>query len=147
MTTKTLKGLPKLVGGRERGGRVTKKTVGDKPYTKRTGRTIKGSLVSQPDPALESVLSSATDLYEQGLISESRMREYERHCVAPPPMFTGKKIQGLRKRFGWSQTFLAAKIGASASTVEKWEAGVNSPSGPALRILDIIDRKGAQILE
>ena len=40
----------------------------------------------------------------------------------------------------------AAYLNTSVSTVQKWEIGEKKPSGPALRLLDIVDRKGVKAL-
>jgi putative transcriptional regulator len=40
----------------------------------------------------------------------------------------------------------AAYLNTSVSTVQKWEIGEKKPSGPALKLLDIVDRKGLKAL-
>jgi putative transcriptional regulator len=37
---------------------------------------------------------------------------------------------------------LAAVINTSVSTVQKWEVGDKKPSGPSLKLLSLIERKG-----
>jgi putative transcriptional regulator len=34
----------------------------------------------------------------------------------------------------------------SVSTVQKWEIGEKRPSGPSLKLLDVVDRKGIEAL-
>ena len=36
----------------------------------------------------------------------------------------------------------AAVLNTSVSTVQKWEIGEKRPSGPSLKLLDVIQRKG-----
>ncbi len=43
---------------------------------------------------------------------------------------------------GASQAVFAAYLNTSVSTVQKWEIGEKSPSGPALKLLNIVERKG-----
>jgi len=37
---------------------------------------------------------------------------------------------------------LAAVLNTSVSTVQKWEVGDKKPSGPSLKLLSLIERKG-----
>jgi putative transcriptional regulator len=57
----------------------------------------------------------------------------------PPP-----KIKSLRDDAGVSQAVFAAVLNASVSTVQKWETGEKKPSGPSLKLLNLIERKGLE---
>ena len=39
---------------------------------------------------------------------------------------------------------LAAALNTSVSTVRKWEVGDKKPSGPSLKLLSLIERKGLE---
>ena len=39
---------------------------------------------------------------------------------------------------------LAAVLNTSVSTVRKWELGDKRPSGPSLKLLDLLERKGLE---
>lgn len=43
-----------------------------------------------------------------------------------------------------SRAVFAAVLNTSLSTVQKWEAGDNKPSGPSLKLLSLIERKGLE---
>jgi putative transcriptional regulator len=45
-----------------------------------------------------------------------------------------------------SQSVLAAYLNTSKYTVQKWEAGEKKPSGPSLKLLNIVEQKGIEIL-
>jgi len=45
-----------------------------------------------------------------------------------------------------SQAVFAAILGIGKTTVQQWERGQKRPSGPAQRLLDLIDRKGLAAL-
>ena len=45
-----------------------------------------------------------------------------------------------------SQSVFAASLNASVSTVQKWENGEKKPSGAALRLLSVIERRGLEVL-
>lgn len=50
-------------------------------------------------------------------------------------MTLGRKIQKLRKDYGWTQEELANRVGVSAQAVSKWETDVSSPDISLLRPL------------
>ncbi len=43
-----------------------------------------------------------------------------------------------------SQAVFAAVLNTSLSTVQKWEVGDKKPSGPSLKLLTLIERKGLE---
>lgn len=55
-----------------------------------------------------------------------------------------QKIKALREHAHVSQTVFAAVLNTSLSTVQKWEAGDKKPSGPSLKLLNLIARKGLE---
>ena len=52
----------------------------------------------------------------------------------------------LRARTRMSQSVFAAFLNTSVSTVQKWEIGEKKPSGPSLKLLNLIDKKGVDAL-
>jgi putative transcriptional regulator len=95
---------------------------------------------------LDAVHETATDLHLVGFISKRRMREYDALCLKPIPRYSGSKIRALRERHRISQAVLATVLNTSLSTVRQWEIGVKQPSGPSLKLLDLLDRKGLEAL-
>ena len=95
---------------------------------------------------LEAVHTTAADLHSVGFISKRRMREYDALCFAPIPRYSRKKIRALRQRHHISQAVLATVLNTSVSTVRQWEIGAKQPSGPSLKLLDLLDRKGLEAL-
>ncbi len=63
-------------------------------------------------------------------------------CVKPVGGYDSARIKALRERLRLSQSVLAAVLNTSPSTIRKWEGGDKSPSGPSLRLLDLLERKG-----
>jgi putative transcriptional regulator len=43
-----------------------------------------------------------------------------------------------------TQAVLAAVLNTSLSTVRKWEGGEKQPSGPSLKLLSLLERKGLE---
>ncbi len=95
---------------------------------------------------LDAVHETATDLHHAGLIDMRRLRKYDALCLAPIPDYSAEKIRALRAKNNLSQTVLAAILNTSASTVRQWEIGEKHPSGPSLKLLDLLARKGLEAL-
>jgi putative transcriptional regulator len=58
-----------------------------------------------------------------------------------------KQIKAIRSRIKVSQGVFAALLNVNPSTVQKWEQGVVKPQNTALRLLNVIDSKGIDILK
>ena len=95
---------------------------------------------------LAAVHETASDLHNAGFIDLRRMREYDALCLAPVPEYSSKKIRALRTRHKLSQAVLAAVLNTSLSTVRQWEIGDKHPSGPSLKLLNLLERKGLEAL-
>jgi putative transcriptional regulator len=95
---------------------------------------------------LKSVHETAQDLHRLGFIDKKKMIEYDLLCLKPVPQYSANKIHSLRKRYKLSQAVLAAILNTSLSTIQKWEIGQKKPSGPSLKLLYLLDRKGLEPL-
>lgn len=61
---------------------------------------------------------------------------------ACPDAFSAEAVKALRARLGVSQAVLAVVLNTSRSAVRQWEQGVRNPSGSALRLLQVLDKRG-----
>ena len=61
--------------------------------------------------------------------------------------FNSKGIKALRKSLRMSTAVFAGVIGISPKLVEQWESGRRKPSAMACRLLDILKRDPATILD
>lgn len=95
---------------------------------------------------LRAVHDTARDLHSAGFIDRRRMRHFDALCLAPIRPYEAASIRALRRRHRLSQAVLAAMLNTSLSTVRQWELGLKSPSGPSLKLLDLLDRKGLEAL-
>jgi len=50
-------------------------------------------------------------------------------------------VKAIRQRTGFSQRQFADLLGVSMSLVESWEQNRRKPSGSALKLLNVLDRK------
>lgn len=56
-------------------------------------------------------------------------------------------ITAIRRKAGLSQPDFAERIGISVGTLRNWEQGRRTPTGPARKLLEVIDRKPDVLLE
>ena len=85
-------------------------------------------------------------LYELGAIDAKTMRNFKSFRVEEPKIYSAYEIKRLRLKEKASQAVFAAYLNTSVSTVQKWEVGEKTPSGPALKLLDLVERKGLKAL-
>jgi putative transcriptional regulator len=87
---------------------------------------------------------TARGLHGVGLINKRRMGEFEALCNLDVHEIPPQQIKALRERAHVSQAVFAAVLNTSLSTVQKWEVGDKKPSGPSLKLLNLIERKGLE---
>ena len=93
---------------------------------------------------LDAVHETARDLHKLGFIDKRKMRNFDLLCLEPIPEYSSEDIRALRDHLQLSQAVLAAVLNTSLSTVRKWEVGDKHPSGPSLKLLNLLDRKGLE---
>ena len=95
---------------------------------------------------LESVHADVSALHRAGLMDKQTMREFDALCLAPVRSLSRTQIIRIRRNAGVSQPVFAKYLNVSRSTVAQWEQGEKTPSGPALKLLNLVDRKGLDAL-
>ena len=95
---------------------------------------------------LAEMHETARGLRAAGALDQHTMREIDALCLTPVRTLSAKQIRAIRARTRLSQAVFAAVLNTSVSTVQKWEIGEKRPSGPSLKLLDIVDRKGIAAL-
>lgn len=88
----------------------------------------------------------AQGLFKVEAIDEISMREVEALCLPVKKSFAPEEIRRIRATNHVSQTVFAAMLGIGKTTVQQWEQGKKKPGGAAMRLLDVIDRKGIAVL-
>lgn len=91
---------------------------------------------------LSEMHETARGLARSGVLEQQTMREIDALCLAPVRTLSASQIRAIRNRARMSQAVFAAVLNTSVSTVQKWELGEKRPSGPSLKLLNLIDRKG-----
>ncbi len=59
---------------------------------------------------------------------------------------TAVDVAEVRARLGFTQAQFAARFGVSVATLRHWERGDRNPQGPALVLLNLIDRDPKGVL-
>jgi putative transcriptional regulator len=88
----------------------------------------------------------AKDLFKVGTMDEITMRTMDALCLPPKRSFLPDDIRRIRAANHVSQAVFAAFLGIGKTTVQQWEQGQKKPGGAALRLLDLIERKGLAAL-
>lgn len=95
---------------------------------------------------LDAVHETAADLHAAGFIDKRRMQQYDALCLRPITNYSKETIRALREHNQISQAVLASVMNVSLSTVRQWEGGSKHPSGPSVKLLYLLDRKGLEAL-
>jgi len=97
--------------------------------------SIYGSIVKGLSEAIE---------YEKGNLKSIRTHTVK---ILPPPLYKAPEIRKIRMGLSLSQVAFANIVGVSKKTVEAWECGRNIPKGSSLRMLEMLDKNGQDIVK
>lgn len=95
---------------------------------------------------IESLREDLVELHRIGAIEKFTMREFDAVCPPPVREFSPGDVKKLREALRFSQPVFAHHLHTSASTVRKWEQGETRPTGPALKLLNVIAVRGLQAI-
>jgi putative transcriptional regulator len=95
---------------------------------------------------LETLHETAKGLTEAGAMDVATLREFDALCLPPVKDYTAAQIKRIRVANKASQGVFAAYLNTSPSTVQKWEQGKKKPNGPSRKLLNIVERKGLEVL-
>ena len=95
---------------------------------------------------LDVVHETAHGLHHAEVMDATTMREFDALCLPPVKQYTATQIKRIRAKTKASQAVFAAYLNTSLSTVQKWEQGQKKPNGPSLKLLNLVDQKGLDLL-
>ncbi|KKL01802.1 DNA-binding transcriptional regulator [Rheinheimera mesophila] len=95
---------------------------------------------------LEMVQETAGDLHKAGVLKDQTLRDFDLLCLPVVVEFDAKQIKQIRLDNKASQGVFAAYLNTSKSTVQKWEQGQKKPNGPSLKLLNLVAKKGLDVL-
>ena len=91
----------------------------------------------------EAMHETARGLHDLGLVDRETLREFDASRLPTLKPYSAADIKRLRLKAKTSQSVFAAYLNTSFSTVQKRD---KKPSGPALKLLNIVERKGLKAL-
>lgn len=95
---------------------------------------------------LEAVHETAKGLYSAGVMDQVTMREFDRLCLPPIEPLEPAQIKQIRESSKVSQAVFARLLNTSLSTVQKWEIGQKKPTGTALKLLHLVQKRGLEVV-
>ena len=95
---------------------------------------------------LEAVHETATGLHKAGVMDRVTLREFDRLCLPPVEPLEPMQIKQIREASRVSQAVFAALLNTSLSTVQKWEIGQKRPTGTALKLLHLVQKRGLEVV-
>jgi putative transcriptional regulator len=98
------------------------------------------------DSIAKSITNTISDLNKSGLVDDITMKNIEKLCLPEIKEYSPEQIVSIRKSLKLSQAALASMFNISPSTVQKWEGGNKKPTGASKKLLDLIERKGLEVL-
>lgn len=95
----------------------------------------------------KSLSQTLIDAAKQLGFPKATVAQLEELDIPAVKELSAKQIRDLRHRVRVSQGVFAALLNVNPSTVQKWEQGKVRPQNAALRLLNIIDAKGIDVLK
>ncbi len=92
--------------------------------------------------AMAAVHETMEALHKVGAVDKQTMRHFDDACLTPVQLLSPKQIRALRAREHVSQTVFANYLNVTPNLVSKWERGEKRPSGPALKLLSLVEKRG-----
>ena len=97
-------------------------------------------------PILEAVRATAQGLHKAGVMDQATLREFDRLCLPPVEPLEPEQIKQIRETSRVSQAVFACLLNTSLSTVQKWEIGQKKPTGTALKLLHLVQKRGLELV-
>ena len=91
---------------------------------------------------LKELHETAKDMHDIGTLATTTMREFDALCLPPVKKLTARQIRYLRISDKLSQPVFAAYLNLSPSTIRQWENSDKEPSGPSLKLLNLVRERG-----
>jgi putative transcriptional regulator len=92
--------------------------------------------------AMAAIHETMEALHKVGAVDKQTMRRFDEACLTPVQSLTAKQIKAIREREHVSQTVFANYLNVTPNLVSKWERGEKRPSGPALKLLSLVEKHG-----
>jgi putative transcriptional regulator len=97
-------------------------------------------------PILEAIHETAKGLHKAGVMDRVTLREFDQMCLPPVEPLQPDQIKKIREASHVSQAVFARLLNTSLSTVQKWEIGQKRPTGTALKLLHLVQKRGLEVV-
>ncbi|MEI9991565.1 MAG: helix-turn-helix domain-containing protein [Rhizomicrobium sp.] len=97
----------------------------------------------------EALLETADDMLRSGIMSKEKHEKITKRLLgrlAPPKPLSGAQIRAMRERANMSQAAFAHCLNVTTGYVSQLERGAKHPTGAALALLNVIQRKGIEVI-
>ncbi|HCR9768648.1 helix-turn-helix domain-containing protein [Pantoea ananatis] len=74
------------------------------------------------------------------------LREFDFNGVCKIAPLDPRQIKSIRETSHVSQAVFARLLNTSLSTVQKWEIGQKKPTGTALKLLHLVQKRGLEVV-
>lgn len=98
------------------------------------------------DNLIDVIHDTARGFHKNGVLDTTTMRQFDALCLPQVNEYAPSQIQSIREHNKVSQAVFAAYLNISISTVQKWERGDKKPNGPSLKLLNMVAKKGLDVL-
>ena len=95
---------------------------------------------------LDAVHDTAKGLHKAGVMNQVTLREFDQLCLSPIEPLQPEQIKQIREATRVSQAVFAKLLNTSVSTVQKWEIGQKKPTGTALKLLHLVQKRGLEVV-
>jgi putative transcriptional regulator len=95
-------------------------------------------MTNETDAALNVAYEMAADLHESGVMDDLTMEKVKLMRFPAKKTFSSTEIRQIRGLTRMSQSVFALLLNVGKSTVVKWENGNRHPTGPAMRVLQLL---------
>jgi putative transcriptional regulator len=105
----------------------------------------------KPDRLTEALLETAEGMRRIGVMNDAASEKIKiRHLGPTPPStaapISGEEIRELRERAHLSQAAFARYLNLTVGHISQLERGTKQPKGPALALLNVIRRRGVEVI-
>ncbi|MCA0242090.1 MAG: DNA-binding transcriptional regulator [Proteobacteria bacterium] len=97
-------------------------------------------------PILAAVHDTAKGLHKAGVMDRVTLREFDQLCLPRVEPLQPEQIRHIRETTRVSQAVFARLLNTSLSTVQKWEIGQKKPTGTALKLLHLVQKRGIEVV-
>lgn len=95
---------------------------------------------------LKTIHETVGDFHKAGVMDEKTMRKFDALCLPKVKEYTPSQIVRLRKKTKSSQAVFACYLNTTATTIQNWEQGQKRPGRMALKLLNLVELHGIELL-